>query len=140
MALVMLGEAQLLVPVDIRRFGAQQVDQQRFLKQLLLQPQRHRHAERAKAPRRESKIGFEQSLELQKRLFVEGDEVDIAPAGASFLDAIAQRMDRKIRVMLLACEALFLRGRNDLAVAHNRCSAIVIKRGDTERDGHQNKV
>ena len=38
--------------------------------------------------------------------------------------------------MLLAREALFLRGRDDLAVAHDRGSAVVIERRDTERDGH----
>ena len=137
---MMLGEAQLLVPIDIRRFGAQQIDQQRFLKKLLLQPQRHRHAKRTEPARRESEIGLEQPLELQKRLFVEGDEVDVAPRNTCFLHAIAQRVDRKIRVMFLAREALFLCGRDDLAVAHDRGSAVVIERRDTERDGHQNSV
>ena len=49
-----------------------------LLEQLLANPQRHRHREAAIAARRKGEIGLEQALELQKRLFVEDDGVDIA--------------------------------------------------------------
>ena len=41
--------------------------------ELLAQPQRHRHAERAEAFRHECQVGFEKALEFEKGLLVEGD-------------------------------------------------------------------
>ena len=103
--------------------------QQRLLEQLLLQPQRHRHAEGAEAARREGEIGFEQPLELQERLVVEDDVVDVAE-----LDAGRCRGNRRsrspgkpescfLRVKRSSCAA-----RDDVAVLDQRGGAVVIDR------------
>ena len=85
------------------------------------------------APRREREIGLEQPLELQERLVVEGDEVDVAPRDAGLRAGNSAARSRESRVVLLAGEALFLRGGDDLAVAHERGGAVVIERRDPER-------
>ena len=72
--------------------------------------------ERLEAARREGEIGFEQPLEFQERLLVEDDIVDVLERDAGLLEAIADRVDREARVLLLAREALLLRRRDDLAV------------------------
>ena len=74
---MMLGEQQLVLPVEVRREFLQLAPQQILLKQLLANPDRDRRRERAEAARREGDVGFEQPLELQERLFVEDDIVDV---------------------------------------------------------------
>ena len=51
---------------------------QSFLEQLLAQPDRHCHAEGAEALRAIREIGLEQALELQERLVVEDDVINVA--------------------------------------------------------------
>ena len=77
-ALVMLGEEELAVPVAVARKLLQLVVQQPLLEQLFAQPQRDRHPERAKAVRREREIGFQQAFELEERLVVEHDVIDVS--------------------------------------------------------------
>src|SRR5882757_4021169 len=62
MAQMMLAEQQ---PAGVEIFGKfpYLVAQQAFLKQLLLEPERDRHLERAKPARRQRDIGLEQPLE-----------------------------------------------------------------------------
>jgi hypothetical protein len=45
--------------------------------ELGLEPERHRPAERGEAPRRVGEVGLEQALELQDRLVVEADVVEL---------------------------------------------------------------
>ena len=59
--------------------------QQAFLEQLLPQPERDRHPERAKAARRERDIGLQQPLEFEERLVVEHDVVEAVGGDAGFL-------------------------------------------------------
>ena len=114
--------------------SAQFVRKQLLLKQLLLEPERHRHPERAEAARREGQIGFEQALEFQERLVVERNLIDLVETDAGLFEAVVNGAMRESRVVLLAREALFLGGRNDLAIAHERRGAVVVERGDAERD------
>ena len=94
----MLGEQQALLPVEVRLpASVNLVAQQRLLEQLFLQPQRHRHAERAEAARRKGEIGLEQPLELQERLVVEGDVVDVGQRDAGLVEAIVDRVRRESR-------------------------------------------
>lgn len=99
-----------------------------FLEELVLDPQRHGHAERGEALRRGREVGFEQALELQKRLVVEDDFVDTAEIAAGRVQAIVDRIFREGGVMLLAREAFFLRSRNDAAVLDEGGRTVVIKR------------
>ena len=77
MALVMLREEQPFFPIAIARKLPQLVAQKLLLEQLLAQPQRDRHAEGFEAGRREREIGLQQALELEERLVVEHDVVDV---------------------------------------------------------------
>jgi hypothetical protein len=106
-----------------------------LLEELVLHPHRQRGAERAEAARREGEVGLEQPLELEERLVVEGDVVDLGELRAGRFQAGADRLVREGRVVLLAREALFLRGGDHLAVAQQRRGAVVVVRGDAE-DSH----
>ena len=68
--LVMLGEEHLA-------FEARLLRNLLAYPELLAQPQRHRHQKRAQAARRVVNVGFEQPLEFQQRLVVEGDVVQL---------------------------------------------------------------
>src|SRR5690349_4305459 len=99
---------------------------QTLLKQLFLEPERHRHLERAKALRRKRDIGLQQPLEFQERLVVEGDMIDVGEPDRSGLEAIIDGVVGKRGVMFLAGEALLLRRRNDAAVLDQRGGAVVV--------------
>ena len=75
-------------------------------------------------------ISLDQALELDERLLVEDDVVEVGGGNASRLETIVYRSHGKIRIMLLACEALFLRGGNDIAVDDEGRRAIVVEGGD----------
>jgi hypothetical protein len=64
-ALVVLCEQELALPIKVGIEGTQLVAQQLLLEQLLFEPERQRHAEGAKALGRKGEIGFEQALELE---------------------------------------------------------------------------
>ena len=123
----MIGEQQFCFPIDAVVDLPEMVAQHAFLKQLFLQPDRDRLAERLKAARRECEIGLEQAFEFEERLFVEHDVVEFAGGDVRRRQAIADRGGRKIRIVLLAREALFLRGGDDLAVHQQGCGAVVVE-------------
>jgi len=131
-ARVMFGEHQPLGPVDARLQRLQVPDQRVLLEQLLLDPQRHRAAERRETLRRKRGIGFQQPLELHERLLVEGDEVDILQADPADVETGGNRMLWHARIVLLPAETLFLHGGDDAAVLDQRRGAVVIERGETE--------
>ncbi len=135
MALMVLGEEQLAFPVEVGRKALQFLDQQAFLEQLFLQQDRNRHRERLEAPRRERDVGFEQALELQERLVVERHLVDGVGRRSCGFEAIADRVVRKIGIVLAARETLFLRRGHDLAVADERRGAVVVE-GRYSQDLH----
>src|SRR5690606_18521303 len=76
-AQVMLGEQQLLPPVDVVVEPLELAHEQAFLEQLLLEPYGQRGLERCEAARREREVRLEQALELQERLVVERDAVEL---------------------------------------------------------------
>ncbi len=129
---MVLGEEQPVRPVEGRLVVLKPSTQQTFLEQLLLEPDRHRHAERPEATRREGDIGLEQALKLQERLVVEGHVVDGAQADAGFLQAIGNRGPGKAGIVLLAGEPLLLRRGDDAAIVDQVGGAVVIERGDSE--------
>ena len=136
---MVLGEQQPLVPVDAALDGFQLLQERAALEQLVLHPHRQRGAERREAARRKGEIGLEQPLELEERLVVERDIVDLRGTRAGRLEARANRVVWEARVMLLAREALFLRRRGHLPVDQQRRGRVVVIGRDAE-DFHQNKV
>jgi hypothetical protein len=132
MALVMLAEQQPLVPVEVGLPVLHLIAQQRLLEQLLLQPQRHGHAEGLEAARRVGEVGLEQALELQERLVVEGDVVDVGQLDAGLVEAVLHGVLREARIVLLAREALLLRGADEMAVLDQRGGAVMIESRDAE--------
>ena len=130
-AQMMFGEQQS-GPIELFVEFVQLLSQQALLEQLFLQPQRNRHLEGAETCRRQRDIGLEQPLEFQERLVVENDMVDVGKPCARGFQTVADRMHRKRRIVLLAREAFFLRGRFDAAVLDQRGCAVVIEGGDAE--------
>ncbi len=122
MAEVMLGEQKLVHLAEFVVDRAQFLEQQIFLKQLFAQPHRHGGAERLKAARGEGEIGFEQPLEFEERLVIEGDAVDLARANAGVGDAPTDGVDGKpgscfLRVKRSSCAALTMTPSRTIAAA-----------------------
>ena len=132
MRLMMLGEHQLLVDVDLGHVPRQLVRQHLALEQLLARPHRKRGRKGAKAARRQGQVGLEQALELQERLVVEDDVVDVLERHPAGLEAVFDGLSGKGRVVAHAREALLLRRRNDVALLHQRCRAVMVEGGDPE--------
>ena len=127
MALVMLGEKQLALPVEVRRVFFQLIAQELLLEQLFAEPKRDGHAKRTKSPRREDEIGLQQSLELEEWLIVEDDVIDRIERGRGRIQAIGERLVRKAGIVFLAREPFFLRRCDDTAVLDDRGRAVVIE-------------
>ena len=126
-AQVMLGKQQPLFPVDfLAEMILQRVTDDGFLEELFFEPYRKRRHKAAKPARCEGEVGLEQSLELQKRLVVENDMIDIGGLEPAFGETIIDGVRRKPRVVLLAGESLFLRSRDDLAIHDQTCRRVVI--------------
>src|SRR5580704_12053311 len=128
----MLAEQQALLPIEVGLPALHLVAQQRLLEQLLLQPQRHGHTERVEAARRVGEVGLEQTLELQERLVVESDVVDVGQLDAGRVQAVLHSVLREARIVLLAGEALLLRGADEMAVLDQRRRAVMVESRDPE--------
>ncbi len=103
--------------------------------QLLAEPERHRHQVRLPAQRRRCHVGLEEPRELDERLLIEPDVVDLRRRDAGFTQAVLDRLVRKRGVVLLAREALLLRGRDNAAVLDQAGRRVVVIRGDSEDAG-----
>src|ERR1700682_3008577 len=95
--------------------------------QLRVPPQPQRPAAQPEPLRRVRQIGLDQPLELQKRLVVEPDVVDLLRRQAGAFETELDRADRERIVVLLARETLFLRGRDDASVHDERGCRVVIE-------------
>jgi hypothetical protein len=140
-AQMMLGEQQPRGPVDVvaERVG-ERPGNHGLLEQLVLQPDGQRGRERPEAARRERKIGLEQPLELQERLVVERDVVDVCRAQTAFLQAVGDRLRGKARIVPDAGETFLLRRRDQLAVDREACGRVVVVRRQPEDAHAQNSV
>ena len=130
--LVMLGEHQLAGDVDAGHVARQVVAQHLALEELLARPHGEGGGKGAKAARGERQVGLEQALELQERLVVEDDVVDVLQRDPAGLQAVFDRLGGEGRIVADAREALLLRGGHDLALLHQRRGAVVIEGGDAE--------
>lgn len=124
----MLRKEQSLGPIHAGREHLELPLQQVLLKQLLPDPQRNGHAKRAEAGRRKTDVCLEQAFELEKRLVIKDDEVDVVEPDSGLCHAVLDRTTRKTRIVLLTAEAFLLSGGDDPAVFDERGRAIVIKR------------
>jgi hypothetical protein len=131
---MVLREEQAVLHVDIRVESAKLLDEPLSLPELLAHPQRHREAERRKTPWRKREIRLEQPLELDERLLVKHDLVDVAQRSTCVLQAIADRFGRKALVMLLTREALLLSGSEDRPILDQRSRTVVVERRDSEEE------
>src|SRR5262249_33477860 len=95
-------------------------------------PKRDCHQKALQAGRRVGEIAVQDAIELQERLFVERDIIEIADADAAFTKAIINGMLRETRVVFFARESFLLRGRNDSSIPYQTSRAVVIKSGDSE--------
>ena len=130
MRLVVLGVEDLALVAEV-------LAQLPVGEELLLDPERAGHEERAGSPRgRRAEVGLQDPLELEQRLVVEADVGEIRrsrcrPASRQYVDGVA----REGGVALLPREPLFLRRGDDLAVAQQARGAVVIEGGDAEDVG-----
>ena len=135
MRLVVLRKIHLWPLPDPRLFQ-RHLDVQRY-PQLLPQPQRHRHHEGLQPLRRHAQIGFQDPVELGDGLVVERHGIQLAGFHASFRQAILHRIQRESRIVLLACEALLLGGRDDPPVANQGRGGIMVERANP-KNVHEN--
>src|ERR1017187_5086303 len=89
-------------------------------------PERHRLAERDESPRGIFEIRLERALQFQEGLGVEGGVVELLRREAARFEAIARGAPGKLRVVLLAGEALFLRGGDDPSVHEEAGGRVVV--------------
>src|SRR5262249_42971693 len=97
---------------------------------------RHGREERPHAARGDPQVLLDEPLELEQRLVVEADIVDVADADAALAQAVGDGMVGEPGVVLLASEALLLRRGDDVAVAREAGRRVVVERRDAENRGH----
>ena len=118
--------------IEIGRYFLELAGKPFFLKHLFAQPDRDRHLKGPQSPRGERDIGLQQPLELQKRLVVENDGVEIGKTAPRLLQAIVDRGERKAGIVFFLAEPFFLGCTDDSSVRDNRGSAVVVQRRDAE--------
>jgi hypothetical protein len=118
--------------IEIGRYFCELAGEPFFLKQLFAQPDRDRHLKGPQSPRGERDIGLQQPLELQKRLVIENDGVEIGKTAARLFQAIFDRGERKARIVLFPAEPFFLGRGDDRSVCDKRGGAVVVQRRDAE--------
>jgi hypothetical protein len=117
---------------DLLRVDPELLLQQVLHPQLLREPGVHRLAEDGPRSRERRERGGEDALELDDRLLVEDDQVEVVRGDAGALQAELDRELREARIVLHPAEALFFRGREDDAVLHDRRRRVVVVEAEPE--------
>src|SRR5262249_26664905 len=107
--------------------------------QLVLEPQRHRHAEAAQSAWRIRQVRLDQSLELGERFVIEGNVVKLIHLQLGLFETVRNRARRKPRIMLLAREPLFLRCGDDLPIDDKPRSTVMIEGRDSQYRRHASR-
>src|SRR2546428_10314187 len=115
----------MVLPVQDLPLVAERVAQLAIHVELVLEPQRPGLEERRKPTGRDAQVGLENALELEERLVVEADIVQVGNGDSAGLETVLHGVRGKGGVPLLASESLFLGGSDDLAVAQQARRAIV---------------
>src|SRR5712692_5879663 len=108
----MLGEQQLVLPVEAGSARLQPLADKVLLEQFLLEPQRQGHAERGEPPRREGKVGLKQPFKLYKWLLVKNHVIHVVERQAAFSETILDGILGITCILLLAGKTLLLRRRD----------------------------
>ncbi len=107
--------------------------------QLLVEPDRHGLAERVERAGEGGDVGREHPLELEKRLVVEADGVEVLGADPGLGEDVLDGLGGEVGVVALAGEALLLGRRDHLAVLQEGGGGVVVEAGQSENvSGHQN--
>jgi hypothetical protein len=96
--------------------------------ELFLQPERHCTNERGKSLRRVIDVRLEQAFELQQRLVIEADIVDVANRETRLAQAIRRGLRGETMVVLHAGKPFLLRGRDDVTVDDQARGRVVVER------------
>src|SRR5580765_2730952 len=84
--------------------------------QLVTEPQRQRRQIGLQTARCASDVGFDQTGELDERLLVKADEIELVHRNTRLAQAVFDGTRRKARVVLPAGETLLLRGSDNSAI------------------------
>ena len=128
-ALVVLGEHQL--GHGVTELGEAAFDPVGH-PELRPRPQRDRLGERTDAGRSGAGVGGENALVGGERLGVERHRREVAGAHAGILETPRDGVERKVRVVLVAGEALLGRGGHEHSVHEQRGGGIVVVATDAE--------
>src|SRR5690606_8253615 len=124
---MMLREKQLLLLRIKRTQVAQLPFDHPAQKQLFTDPPWHRRCKRADATGNKVIVGLKKTLKFQQRLVVKDNQVNVRQLESAVLQAKADCLRRKVGVVLFSRKPFFLRGGDDLAVAEQSRSRIMIK-------------
>src|SRR5215510_15939306 len=126
---MVLGKEQARVRVEVAVAQAGQLaTKQILLEQLLPEPERDGHRERPEPAGGEREIGLQEPLELEKRLVVERDIVDLLECDASLAQTVRGGAPGKAGVVPFPAEALLLRRGDDATIRDQRGGGVVVER------------
>jgi hypothetical protein len=100
--------------------------------ELLAEPRGNGAHEGREPTRSNGQVGLENAIELEKRLVVEGDAVKGVDAEARLAQTSPDGVFREAVVVLHPAEALLLGGGDDLPIAQQARSGVVVVRRDSE--------
>ncbi len=100
--------------------------------QLLIEVADHRLTENLPRPGKGAQGAQQDTLELDKRLLVKDNIVEILSRDTRRLKTELDRMARETIIVLLAGEALFLSSRNQQAITQQRSRRVVIETRDAQ--------
>jgi hypothetical protein len=123
----MVFRVQQLSPVTVQT-GANGA----FDVETVLHPEWPGAAEGGEPAGRDGEIRLEKSLELQQRLFVKNDRIELRRLNAGFCQTVTSRLAREAFVAFDAGKAFLLRRRDDAVPRKQASGAVVIERGYAE--------
>jgi hypothetical protein len=103
------------------------VGDERLHPDLFLDPQRNGFEERTQPGRRVGQIAVKDAVELDERLLVERNVVEILQTDSAFAETVFDGEFGEVCVVLLPGEAFLLCGGDDLAVLNQTRRAVVIE-------------
>jgi hypothetical protein len=101
--------------------------QQRFQKQLFLQPDWQGGHKGAPAAGRKRQIRLQEPLELHEWFVIKNNVAQIREGTMGLVQAVADGMAREARVLFLPCKPLFLRCGKNGPITDQACGAVVVK-------------
>ena len=78
---------------------------------------------------------MEYAIELEERLFVEGNEVEVGGGNSGFRKAVIDGLSGEFVVVFFTGESFLLGGGDDLAILDQAGGTIVVESGNSEDSG-----